>query len=303
MDDHKPRTVYIDINHWYALGRADAGTPDTPEDAIVLSKLKEEVEAGRLVIPLSSVTYTELTENPRDLLRKPTADVMLKLSRLATIAPPRKVVDEELAQELNRRFGRPAFPVKVPKMGHGVMFAFGIPGRPTVTGYTDANRDQIEAQMGKTISDLQVEVNASFEYWLLATPRSLRDQIPGFEPVSTRQDAEAELEEIKIMVGNLHSDKEIASRPMDGISARQYIATSSTTSSAACSAPASRPDGRSGQGGPNRLPCAPPDPAGSDIAQVPVREADFNQVESQSPARHRGTVSRHPVHRRRGDRR
>ena len=223
VNDHKPRTVYIDINHWYALGRADAGNPDTPEDATVLRKLQEEVDAGRLVIPLSSVTYTELTENPRDHQRKPTADVMLKLSRLATIAPLHKVVDEELARELNRRFGRPAFPVKVPKIGHGALFAFGIPGRLTVTGYTDADRDQIEAQMGKTIVDLKVEVNAFFEYWLLATPRSLRDQIPGFEPVSTREDAEAELEEIKVMVGNLHSDKEIASRPMDAISARQYI--------------------------------------------------------------------------------
>jgi cation diffusion facilitator family transporter len=57
-----------------------------------------------------------------------------------------------------------------------------------------------EAQMGKTIADLKVAVNAFFEYWLLATPRSLRDEIPGFEPVSTREDAEAELEEIKVMV-------------------------------------------------------------------------------------------------------
>ena len=114
-------------------------------------------------------------------------------------------------------------PVKVPKIGHGVLFAFGIPGHLAVTGYTDADRDQVEAQMGKTISDLELEVNAFFEYWLLATPRSLRDRIPGFEPVSTRKDAEAELEEIKVMVGNLHSDKEIASLPMDAISARQYI--------------------------------------------------------------------------------
>ena len=88
VNDHKPRTVYIDINHWYALGRADAGNPDTPEDAIVLRKLQEEVDAGRLVMPLSSVTYTELTENPRDHQRKPTADVMLKLSRLAAVARP-----------------------------------------------------------------------------------------------------------------------------------------------------------------------------------------------------------------------
>ena len=115
-----------------------------------MRKLQEEVDAGRLVIPLSSVTYTELTENPCDHQRRPTADVMLKLSRLATIAPPRKVVDEELARELNRRFGRPASAVKIPKTGHGVLFAFGLPGRPTVTGYSDADRDQIEAQQTST---------------------------------------------------------------------------------------------------------------------------------------------------------
>jgi hypothetical protein len=36
--------------------------------------------------------------------------------------------------------------------------------------------------MGKTIADLELEANALFEFWLLATPRSLRDRIPGFEP-------------------------------------------------------------------------------------------------------------------------
>lgn len=89
--------MYIDINHWYALGRADMGSPDKPEHAAVLSRLQGEVDAGRLVIPLSSVTYTELTENPRDQLREAAAGVMLKLSRLVTIAPPAKIVDEELA--------------------------------------------------------------------------------------------------------------------------------------------------------------------------------------------------------------
>lgn len=221
MNVQKQRTVYIDINHWYALGRADRGSPDTPEHAVILSKLQGEVDAGRLVIPLSSVTYTELTENPRDQLREPAASVMLKLSRLFAIAPPGKIVDEELARELNRRFGRPAFPVRVRKIGHGVGFAFGTPGHVTATGFTDAERDRIEARVGKTIADLELEANALFEYWLLATPRSLRDRIPGFEPVSTRQDAAAELAEIQIMVDNLHSDKEIATRPMDAVAARQ----------------------------------------------------------------------------------
>jgi len=42
---------------------------------------------SHLQAQMAAVTYTELTENPRDHQRKPTADVMLKLSRLATIAP------------------------------------------------------------------------------------------------------------------------------------------------------------------------------------------------------------------------
>lgn len=141
---------------------------------------------------------------------------MLKLSRLATIAPAQKIVDEELARELNRRFGRSAFPIKVAKLGRGVCFAFGMPGRVKATGFTDAERERIEAQMGKTIADLELEANAQFEYWLLATPRSLRNRNPGFEPVATRTDAAAELAEIQVMVDTLHSTKEIATRPMDG---------------------------------------------------------------------------------------
>ena len=185
VNDQQPRSVYIDIYHWYALALADDGKPDKPEHAAILRKLLAEVDAGRLVVPLSSVTYTELTENPRDQLRQPAAGVMLKLSRLATIAPAQKIVDEELARELNRRFGRPAFPIKVPKLGRGVGFAFGMPGRVKAAGFTDAERERIETQMGKTIADLELEVNAQFEYWLLATPRSLRHRIPGFEPVAS----------------------------------------------------------------------------------------------------------------------
>jgi hypothetical protein len=136
---------------------------------------------------------------------------MLKLSRLATIAPAQKIVDEELARELNRRFGRSAFPIKVAKLGRGVCFAFGMPGRVKATGFTDAERERIEAQMGKTIADLELEVNAQFEYWLLATPRSLRNRIPGFEPVATRADAAAELAEIQVMVDTLHTRRAAAS--------------------------------------------------------------------------------------------
>jgi hypothetical protein len=107
-----------------------------PEDADILARLQGEVDAGRLVLPLSFVTYKELTENSRDWVREPIARAMLRLSRLVTIAPPYKVVDEEFAWELHRRFGRPAFSVRVPKIGHGAGFAFGAPGRVKATGFT-----------------------------------------------------------------------------------------------------------------------------------------------------------------------
>ncbi len=183
-----------------------------------------------MVVPLSSVTYTELTENPGDQLRQPAAGVMLRLSRLATIAPAQKIVDEELARELNRRFGRPAFPIKVPKLGRGVGFAFGMPGRVKATGFTDAERERIEAQMGKTIADLELEVNAQVEHWLLATPRSLRNRIPGFEPVATRTDAAAELAEIQVMVDTLRSGRRLPPGPWMVSRPGSCATTSSTTS-------------------------------------------------------------------------
>ena len=49
---------------------------------------------------------------------------MAALSRFQTMAPNSKIITEELALAFNRRFGRPAFPVKVAKFGRGVGFAF-----------------------------------------------------------------------------------------------------------------------------------------------------------------------------------
>jgi hypothetical protein len=48
---------------------------------------------------------------------------MTLLSRFNTITSAGKIIDEELAQSLNRRFGRPAFPIKVKKFGYGATFA------------------------------------------------------------------------------------------------------------------------------------------------------------------------------------
>jgi hypothetical protein len=210
------RIVYLDISHWYALGRAAQGDPISPEHPAILAALQDEVDTGRLMIPLSSVTYEELTENPRDQFREPAADVMWRLSKTATIAPASKLVDEELVVELNRRFGRPRFPAKVQKFGHGVGFAFGT-GRLTAV-VPPGKWAEVEAKIGMSLADAE----AQLEYYILATPGSLRGQISSFDPNGWRREADAELTALRVMLDNIHRDgTSITGRPADAVYARQ----------------------------------------------------------------------------------
>ena len=91
------RAVYLDINHWYALGEALAGHPKQPEHLDVLRQLTEFVEQGQLMFPLSAVHYIELSENPRDHQRGEAANVMARLSRFNTLTSAGKIIDEEIA--------------------------------------------------------------------------------------------------------------------------------------------------------------------------------------------------------------
>jgi hypothetical protein len=216
--------VYLDINHWYALGEAMAGRPRQPEHVDVLRKLTSMVDQGQLMLPLSAVHYMELSENPRDPQREEAANVMVVLSRFNTITATRKIVDEELALALNKRFGRPAFPVKVRKFGVGVSFALeGDPKRFLVTGGSDQTRARLEAQLGRSIADLEDEMNAAAEYELLKQPpKDYWDRIPGYDPYAARRVADKELESFNVMLTSLRTDADYAARPLDVICARQF---------------------------------------------------------------------------------
>ncbi|HUK71874.1 MAG TPA: hypothetical protein VLW50_24430 [Streptosporangiaceae bacterium] len=61
-------TVYLDINHRYALGDATAGHPGQPPDVDVLRQSANTVEQGQLLLPLSAMRYMELSESPRSAL-------------------------------------------------------------------------------------------------------------------------------------------------------------------------------------------------------------------------------------------
>jgi hypothetical protein len=191
--------IYLDLGLWYALGEANAGHPRQPSHTEILAKLAAEVQLGHLRFPLSAVHYMELTENPRDAQRQEAAAVMAALSRFVTMAPLHQIVDEELAREFNKRCGRPAFPIKVPKFGRGVRFAFGEPNE-------------------------QQEINETVEYLVLEGPaQAIRGHVPNHDAYAGRRIADSELQGFNVMLDSLRNDPDIAERPLDAICARQLL--------------------------------------------------------------------------------
>jgi hypothetical protein len=89
VETSERRTVYLDINHWYALGEAMAGHPQKPVHVDVLHQLTRLVKQGWIMIPLSAVNYIELSENPRDHQREQAAKAMTLLARFNTITQRR----------------------------------------------------------------------------------------------------------------------------------------------------------------------------------------------------------------------
>ena len=104
----RPITVYLDLNHWYALGEAKASHPRQASHPEVLKKLVDQVNRGNLRFPLNAVHYMELTENPRDNHRQEATTVMAVLSRFLTMAPIGRIIEEELARSLNKKIRAPS---------------------------------------------------------------------------------------------------------------------------------------------------------------------------------------------------
>jgi hypothetical protein len=224
MESRAALKIYLDINHWYALGEAMAGHPRQHEHKDLLLQLAKCVEQGDLIFPLSAVHYIELSENPRDHHRKEAANVMTLLSRFRTITSTKRILDEELAYALNARFGRPAFPVRVEKFGYGSGFALGHPGQFKLTGGSEEDRSVLEARLGISVAQFEAEINAFAEYQLLKQPsKDLWDQIPGYDPYATRRVADEELKSFNVMLNTLRTNPDIGARPLDAICERQFI--------------------------------------------------------------------------------
>lgn len=217
MPTADPVTVYLDMNHWYALGAARVGRPGQPEHVEIFERLQELVAQGRLVCPLSAVHYMELTENPRARLRQEAASAMILLSTFSTLPSIDLVVVEELEQELHRRFGKPQDPMVVPKLGWGVGFAFGQP----ISIEPSAG---LVARLGGSLEQAKLEANYLLEKSILESADATRDEIPGYNPNSARAIAHKQIANLKDYIAAMRADPDFSIRPVDAIYAWQLSA-------------------------------------------------------------------------------
>lgn len=215
-----PLVVYLDTNHWYALGRANAGIRDLPTDRELLERLRMLRREGRIVLPLSAVHYSELWENPRDRLTAEATEVMEELSDFWTLAPLSAVFAEEFDTQLKARFGRPAVVRVSPKIGRGVGFANGMAGSFRIDA-SPAAMEALQRRLGQDgIRQLEASANAAFERLAL---RGARD-VAGFNPYADRDRAEARLARVLRVVDNLRADPSLYRRVDDVVVAGEFVA-------------------------------------------------------------------------------
>jgi hypothetical protein len=142
----------------------------------------------------------ELTENTRDNQRREAAEVMAALARFITMAPLGRIVDEELARELNKRYGRPRWPIKAAKFGKGWRYAFG------------------------ETTDPEEDIDELKEYLMLeGPPQAIRAQIPNYDAYAARRIADSQLNSFNVLLKTLRTDADIAARALDAICERQFL--------------------------------------------------------------------------------
>jgi hypothetical protein len=214
MPTTDPVTVYLDMNHWYALGAARVGRPGQPEHVEIFERLQELVAQGRLICPLSAVHYMELTENPRAVLRQEAASAMILLSTFSTLPSIDLIVQEELEQELHRLVGKPDNPMFVPKLGWGAGFAFGQPMAVEPSA-------ELVAKLGDSVEEATLEANYIMEKSILESADATRNKIPGYNPNSARDVAHKQLATLKEYIAAMRDDSDFSKRPVDAIYAWQ----------------------------------------------------------------------------------
>jgi hypothetical protein len=117
--------VYLDQNKWIDLAHAAKDNRQGAPFRDVLAVATAAAEAGLASFPLDISRYMETAKRGSYASRVDLATVMLRLSRLDTVAPTSVILPAEIDAALQRRSGLPETPRPLRVFGKGVNHAVG----------------------------------------------------------------------------------------------------------------------------------------------------------------------------------
>jgi hypothetical protein len=191
------RLVYLDLNHWIGLAKANTGHPDGHRYGDALAALRQAKSSGRFVFPLSGTHYMEMAGITSSRQRADVATVMEELSGFASLLTLSLLMRLELESSIDLAVGpRPVSYLPVPLLGRGVGPAFGLRGG---LRFRSADGDVTDKQRAEwpegpdAFDSMLADLNVRLERGMLRGPNDteaagLRGQ--GWDPTVARKSAE-----------------------------------------------------------------------------------------------------------------
>ncbi|MFR9797040.1 hypothetical protein ACL02U_14190 [Streptomyces sp. MS06] len=223
------RLVYLDLNHWISLAKADTGHPTGGPYRPALTAVRDAARSGLYLFPLSLTHYMEMSgiQDPRQ--RADIAKVMEEVSGFTTLLPHSHIARLEVEAALDQMFatGSPHI-ADIELLGHGIGHAMGKRGglhiRSGSVDVTDRTRETWPE--GPAAFDLMLaNANAHLERSVLRGPTD--EEVPdlqanGWDPTVAKRIAEKRAEAERQQAERLDKDPQYWHRLRDVVRVR-YI--------------------------------------------------------------------------------
>lgn len=132
-----PKLVYLDLNHWVSLAKAQRGHPDGDRFKDALAALCDAADRGAAVFPISDAIYSEITQIGQHRQRRDLREVIERVSGFMVITSRPIIATHEVESLLDERVGPSRDPINtMDYLDWGVARAFGMVG-----GFAIRSRD------------------------------------------------------------------------------------------------------------------------------------------------------------------
>jgi hypothetical protein len=122
--------IYLDSCYWIMLREASLGKARQREHTLILGLLRELVEAGQVICPVSDAVYVETMQHADQATRLATAALLDDLSRKVCLRTERERVSMELAEFMRSPDGSGSAISELVWVRPGMMLGVSVPSSP-----------------------------------------------------------------------------------------------------------------------------------------------------------------------------